>query len=235
MLIKLDTLSIQGFLTRLVSPLAPAGGPLVQKNRKVCVSWALAGVFAGSSPKITGFTLIELMVTVALAAIILTLAVPSFVGTIRDNRLVTQVNEMVSALNVTRSEAIKRGMQVTMCRSLDGTNCNTAACDTTSGNNCWEKGWVIFADANANGTLDSGETLISVHGAFTSGATIRSATNFTDWIAYLSTGTSKGNGNNANGMFNVCDSRGVDKAKFIIINSTGRIRVSSNQTGFTCP
>lgn len=80
-----------------------------------------------------GFTLIELMITVAVGTILLTMAVPSFNSLIRDNRLTTQANEFISALNLARSEAIKRGLNVTVTPS--------------AGN--WNNGWTV-ATTNPN-------------------------------------------------------------------------------------
>lgn len=88
----------------------------------------------------TGFTLIELIVTLAVAAIILTIGVPSFQEALQNNRRTTQVNEIIGAFNIARSEAIKRGMKVTMCKSADSATCDTTACSVTTGNNCWEQG-----------------------------------------------------------------------------------------------
>lgn len=65
----------------------------------------------------SGFTLIELMVTLAVAVIIATIAVPNFKLLIQDNRTVTQTNALISALNLARSEAIKRGGNVSVCRT----------------------------------------------------------------------------------------------------------------------
>lgn len=63
-----------------------------------------------------GFTLIELMITIAVASILLAVAVPSFNQLIVTNRLTTQANEVVAALNFARSEAIKRNTRVSFCR-----------------------------------------------------------------------------------------------------------------------
>lgn len=89
-----------------------------------------------------GFTLIELMITLVLAAIILTLAVPGFQDIIRNNRAATQSNELISALGLARSEAVKRGARVSLCPSTNQTNC--------TGGTDWSVGWIVFLDTAAN-------------------------------------------------------------------------------------
>lgn len=89
-----------------------------------------------------GFTLIELMITLVLAAIILTLAVPGFQDIIRNNRAATQANELVTALGLARSEAVKRGARVSLCPSTDQASC-IAGPD-------WSSGWIVFVDGAAN-------------------------------------------------------------------------------------
>jgi type IV fimbrial biogenesis protein FimT len=90
-----------------------------------------------------GFTLVELMMTLVIASIVLTLAVPSFRDLIQNNRITGQVNEMVTAFNLARMEAIRRGSPVSVCASADQAGC--------SGANNWATGWIVFADANATG------------------------------------------------------------------------------------
>lgn len=89
-----------------------------------------------------GFTLIELMITLVLAAIILTLAVPGFQDIIRNNRAATQANELVTALGLARSEAVKRGARVSLCPSADQASC--------TGGTDWSGGWIVFRDTAAN-------------------------------------------------------------------------------------
>ena len=85
-----------------------------------------------------GFTLIELMVTLAVLAIVLGIAVPSFTQQIRNNGSVALTSEFQAALNYARAEAVKRATRVSICPSTNGTSCLTAT--------DWHKGWMVFVD-----------------------------------------------------------------------------------------
>lgn len=98
-----------------------------------------------------GFTLIELLVTVAIAAILAGVAVPSYTATLNSTRLATQSNELLGALMVARSEAVRLNQRVILCRSDDGVACSGAM-------GGWQ-GWLIFADNNRNDNPDAGEVL----------------------------------------------------------------------------
>jgi len=95
-----------------------------------------------------GFTLVELVVTLAVAAIVMAAAVPSFQNFIQNNRITAQANELVTALNLARSEAIKRGVPVRVCTSVNGTGCAAAG--------GWQQGWIVFSDIDGLGTPDTG-------------------------------------------------------------------------------
>ncbi len=167
-----------------------------------------------------GFTLIELIITMVIAAIVVTIGVPSFRNTILNNTRVAQVNEFVGALNLARSEAAKSGLRATICRSADGATCAT---DTTG---VWENGWLIFVDRNQDNAPSSGE-IIKVQGSIPLGLTLRTTGVFTQSVSYLSNGTLFSPGavdsSNCQGTFRLCDSRGVDQARFIEISVTGRV------------
>lgn len=93
-----------------------------------------------------GFTLVELMVTVIVIAIVATVAVPNFARVIESTRLTGYSSELVSALNVARSEAIKRGGRVGVCASSDEATC--------SGSDDWSNGWIVYVDDGSGNVAD---------------------------------------------------------------------------------
>lgn len=94
-----------------------------------------------------GFTLLELMVVLAIAAILMAVAVPSFALLIQKNRLATQTNAFIGDLQFARAEAIKQGQTVTVCASSDGSSC--------LGTTTWNTGWIVFADPDNSKTRDT--------------------------------------------------------------------------------
>lgn len=97
----------------------------------------------------TGFTLIEMLVVVALGAILLAVGVPSFTFMLDRNRVSSEVNEMLADLSLTRSEAISRRGRVVLCRSNNPRSA-TPFCDGAATD--WNSGWIIFVDDPAAAT-----------------------------------------------------------------------------------
>ena len=95
-----------------------------------------------NSRNTNGFTLVELLVTLMVAAIVLGIGVPAFNGFIATNRMAAAANDITSALHLARTEAIKRRANVTLCASSNW-NTATPSCDNASGLN---DGWIVFVD-----------------------------------------------------------------------------------------
>ncbi len=112
--------------------------------------------------KARGFTLVELMIGIAVLALLLALGVPSFINLTRNNRLITQTNELVTAMSLARSESIKRGLPVSVCVSSNQTDCDTGTPD-------WADGWIMFTDAGSPGELDGTDELLQVGQATSNG------------------------------------------------------------------
>jgi len=164
-----------------------------------------------------GFTLIELMIAVFLSAIVLTFAVPSFRAIVQDNRLVTAINGLTTDLSLGRSEAVKRGLRVTVCSgalAANGDSCTSPA--------DWPTGWTGFVDVDGDGTLDTadGDLVLRSHAALTGGLTL-------DYSG-VNRITFDARGATTNiGTFALCDDRGVGHVRGRTISMTGRVRTST--------
>ena len=165
------------------------------------------------------------MVTLLLFAIILTVGVPSFREFTLTNQMATRVNALVSDLTYARSEAVKRNLRVTTCKSANP----TAALATCTSGGGWEQGRIMFVDADADGQRDTGEILLRASQPFADGSTLRGNTNVQDRVAHIGTGRVAG----SNGSLIFCDARITNfsadksKARVIVISNTGRIRTES--------
>lgn len=161
-----------------------------------------------------GFSLIELMVVLSIAAILTGIGVPSFRTLIQSQRMTTTVNDFLAAINLTRSEALQRGVRVDMVPA-----------DAKSAD--WTTGWTVFVDANSNKVLDSSEKIIYTHGPMPDGMTIDTSALGTApvYIAYRATGGnltgSKASNQKGGAVKFVLD----DQKRNVILNFLGRPRI----------
>lgn len=153
-----------------------------------------------------GFTLIELMVTVAVTVILLAVAVPSYINFMRSNKLSTNVNSFMQALQSARLEA--RGRGATLCPSTDQKKCDSAD---------WRVGWIIFSDYNVDGAFNGNDEILRAGEAFPPGFTI---TTDTTKVTFGSQGFSIPAG--ATHSFEICvGSTGKAAGRLVIVNVAG--------------
>lgn len=178
-----------------------------------------------SRKRLRGFTMPELLTAMAVGAISLAVAVPSFNATINNNRRTTAVNDLFATMQTARSESITRNAQITVCPSASGENCD--------GTN-WNDGWIYFADLDRSRAVDGAETVLGVIDERPR-LTISSA-EFSDFLAYRPNGRIMVGAVAENtGSLIVCDKRGAEYARVLSIELTGQPQVSDRMPNGALP
>lgn len=200
--------------------------------------------------KHAGFTIIELMITIAVLGVALGMAVPGLRQIILDNRLASQLNLLSSSLAMARSEAIKQNVRAILCPSSNGTTCSASG-------STWNGGWLVFLDRNNNfaHTASSsgcaeGETaadcLLVAQPALGGSNTLTGGPGVPALMGYNGTGTAICDTNadgspescvTADTYFTLCDTRGGAKARALAISATGRTAIldkTPSGAGLSC-
>ncbi|WP_257266796.1 GspH/FimT family pseudopilin [Endozoicomonas sp. ONNA2] len=163
-----------------------------------------------SPSKAMGVSLVELLVSLSVAAILVAASAPGMKTLIVNNRIDNVADELYGSLMLARSEAVKRQRTVSLCSTLDDLTCDES-------NAGWHHGWLIFTDASADGLLNDNDRLL------------RRVTGQSELISiqwnrgYSLRFNSRGQTNQA-GTFQVCDQDSNSDAKAIIISMSGRLR-----------
>lgn len=187
-----------------------------------------------------GFTLVELMVTIVLVALLVALGVPTMRDMIRNNQQASEINALLLSLQLARASAVKHGTNAVVCISDLATppTCNAGASQ-------WETGWIVFVDGNpygnpdnalaanmdpnANGVWDPGEDwLLHVQGPLTQGTTLRGNNNVRRRVTFNAQGEPTALG----GTLVLCArEQRLQDARAIVIANTGRPHVAVDNNG----
>jgi len=172
-----------------------------------------------------GFTLVEMMITVAILAVLLAIATPSFNSALLGSRLTSYANNLVASANLARSEAVKRNANISLCVSSNGTSCESTG--------EWKNGWIVACKTNDSIVCNaSGTSWLIFHHQHpaSSGVTITETSSNLSEIVFPSTGVGV-----APGILKIC--RAIpspgSQERIVTINSTGRTFVQKTTTG-TC-
>ncbi len=174
-----------------------------------------------SNTRSGGFTLVELMMTLLIAAVLLGIGVPGLASLMERNRLQSAADTLFTGLMLTRSEALKRNREVTLCKSSTGTGCTSAA--------QWHQGWLVYTDTDNDSAADPNE-ILRVEGPLKNGDTLFvSGSDFADDLTYTMDGSASGTGS-----FVFCNAAGDNEfGREVQVELTGRPRIKTSTTDCT--
>lgn len=169
--------------------------------------------------KDAGLTLIELLITLALAALLLTFGVPAFTGTLERTRVATTLHQVSADLAMARGTAIMRRAQVVVCPRTEGQRCRD--------DNDWSSGWIVFTDEDGNRQPDHDAHILRVTGPPSHRTLAIDSTR--RFLRYQQDGRSA----HSNQTVRVCS--GQRLAGTVVINNVGRVRSVRAQKRALCP
>lgn len=164
-----------------------------------------------------GFSLVELLVTLLIAMLLLTLAIPAYRYLLTENTAAAKINDLVAAINYARNQAVYRHTIVTLCSSMDGKSCSGQ----------WNNGWIIFVDRRGDGHWAAEDEILRIYTAIPASSDLEwSGQRSLQYLQMDSSGATRGQA----GTFRfTVDKTQPQKYSKIIISQTGRVRVENIQ------
>jgi type IV fimbrial biogenesis protein FimT len=163
-----------------------------------------------------GFTLLELAIALLLMTSLWLLALPAWRAWIARAERMDLAERLAASLALARSEAMKHGSRVNLCKSPDG-----VACRTSGG---WESGWLVYLDDDRDGALAPGEAVLRHEVPPPRGLTARANRPLADYVSFTALGHARLlNGALQMGTFTVC--RAGEPALHVVLANTGRVRI----------
>ena len=178
-----------------------------------------------SSPTaVAAFTLVELVVALAIAALLAAVAFPAFHDWLGAYQLANHAKHLAESMTRARTEAIRRGHRVNLCKSPDRQQC--------ADQGSWNAGFVVFVDVNRDGRVDADEPVLEINGRAPQGITIDANGPVDDYVSYTSLGHARMlNSALQMGTFTVC--LGGQLALHVVLANSGRVR--TERTNILCP
>lgn len=178
--------------------------------------------------------MVELMVTIAIVAILTTLAAPSFRRLIQSNTLSGTVNSFLGDLRYARSESIRRGGSVVMCRS-DSPEAATPSCaaSNSAGSKGWASGWIIFQDNDKGGSYNAGDNLLRVQPAISAvDAITEGASSTSTMLTFTGTGRLQSLPSGSSPLQLTFGGSNYDAnvKRIVCVNLSGRARITDSST-----
>lgn len=171
------------------------------------------------------FTLVELMVTISIAAVLIAIALPNFRDVVANNRLIAQANEFVVSMHLAKSLAIKHQRRAQVCTTSDPFQA-VPSCKSDASPTDWSSGWFSWVDLDRDSVIDNDEVMRVSQGI--EGNTSFTSTDFASFtFNSLGVLTPSGRGD----TLDLCDSRTGETGRRITILPTGRTSVGD----LTCP
>jgi type IV fimbrial biogenesis protein FimT len=170
------------------------------------------------------FTLVELLVALGIAALLAAAAVPTFRDWLGAYQLANHAKHVAETMTRARTEAIRRGHRVNLCKSPDLRQC--------AGEGSWEGGFLMYVDLNRDGRVDAGEPVLGIDGHAPPGITITANRPLDEYVSYTSVGHARQlNGALQMGTLTICKSG--QRALLVVLAGSGRVR--TERIGSVCP
>jgi type IV fimbrial biogenesis protein FimT len=172
----------------------------------------------GQRTRAAGRTIVEVLVALAVVLLLARLAMPTFRDWIATQSMLNEARRLADSLHLARSEAIKSGYRVNVCKSTDRLHCTPAG--------GWDEGYIVYADTSRDGSVDADELIVRVEGPAPPGVSIRANHPLDKYVSFTSLGYARLlNGALQMGTFTLC--RDGKRTHQIVIANSGRVRIST--------
>jgi type IV fimbrial biogenesis protein FimT len=172
----------------------------------------------------TGWSLVEMAIALAIAAALVVLGVPTYQDWMASQQLLHHAQLLAQTLTLARTEAVKHGYRVNVCKSADGRICANAG--------RWDMGFLMYTEDDADGTVDTDETLLRAEGPAPHNITIEANRPLDDYVSFTSLGHARLlSGALQMGTFTVC--KPGREALLVVLANSGRVRIDRSRQ--RCP